>query len=119
MKGFNPSRWAIEHRSLAWYLMLVCLFAGAFSYLRLARDEDPPFTVKTMVVRTLWPGATLDDTIEQVTDRIEKKRPINGFRAPATGYEGAGGGRNLVPGAEKGRRHRPEPAARHARPVLR
>jgi multidrug efflux pump subunit AcrB len=73
MKGFNPSRWAIEHRSLAWYLMLVCLFAGAFSYLRLARDEDPPFTVKTMVVRTLWPGATLDDTIEQVTDRIEKK----------------------------------------------
>jgi len=47
--------------------------AGLFSYLRLGRDEDPAFTIKTMVVSARWPGATIDDTQQQVTDRIEKK----------------------------------------------
>ena len=31
------------------------------------------FSIKTMIVRTFWPGATIDDTMLQVTDRIEKK----------------------------------------------
>ena len=73
MRGFNLSRWALEHRSFVCYLMLLFLVAGVLSYLRLGRDEDPPFTVKTMIVATAWPGATLEDTMLQVTDRIEKK----------------------------------------------
>ena len=32
-------------------------------------EEDPAFTIKTMIVQELWPGATVKDTIEQVTDR--------------------------------------------------
>jgi multidrug efflux pump subunit AcrB len=55
------------------YLMALCALAGALSFNGLGRDEDPPFTIKTMVVKTLWPGATVDDTLKQVTDRIEKK----------------------------------------------
>jgi len=47
--------------------------AGVSAYLHLGRNEDPEFTVKTMVVVTLWPGATQDETMQQVTDRIEKK----------------------------------------------
>jgi multidrug efflux pump subunit AcrB len=46
---------------------------GRWSYLRLGRSEDPDFTIKTMVVQAQWPGATLGDTLEQVTDRIESK----------------------------------------------
>src|SRR5436190_7084051 len=53
--------------------MLVVALAGIFEYGRLGREEDPPFTIKTMVVKTLWPGATTLDTVRQVTDRIEKK----------------------------------------------
>jgi multidrug efflux pump subunit AcrB len=52
--------------------MLLFVVAGVLSYFRLGRDEDPPFTVKTMIVDTRWPGATIEDTIRQVTDRIEK-----------------------------------------------
>src|SRR6188474_2800914 len=73
MKSFNLSRWALEHKSFVVYLMLVVALAGIFEYRRLGRDEDPPFTIKTMVVKTLWPGATTLDTVRQVTDRIEKK----------------------------------------------
>src|SRR3712207_7669877 len=45
----------------------------SWAYGRLGREEDPPFTIKTMVIRTLWPGATATDTLQQVTDRIERK----------------------------------------------
>ncbi len=70
---FNLSEWALRHRSLVTYLMLVIAAAGVWSYLRLGRSEDPDFTVKTMVVQASWPGATVADTLEQVTDRIESK----------------------------------------------
>ena len=43
------------------------------SYIELGREEDPDFTIKTMVVQTNWPGATIEDTINLVTDPIEKK----------------------------------------------
>jgi multidrug efflux pump subunit AcrB len=70
---FNLSRWALEHKSFVVYLMLVVTLAGIFAYRQLGRDEDPPFTIKTMVVKTLWPGATTVETMRQITDRIEKK----------------------------------------------
>jgi multidrug efflux pump subunit AcrB len=43
------------------------------SYLRLGRNEDPNFTIKTMVVQVIWPGANITDTLQQITDRVEKK----------------------------------------------
>ena len=73
MKNFNLSRWALEHKSLVVYFMLAIALAGLLDYFKLGREEDPPFTIKTMVVKTLWPGATTLETVKQVTDRIEKK----------------------------------------------
>ncbi|BCS42053.1 ACR family transporter [Pseudomonas amygdali pv. tabaci str. ATCC 11528] len=74
MKGnFNLSEWAIKHQSFVWYLMFVALLMGVFSYMKLGREEDPSFTIKTMIIQTRWPGATVDETLKQVTDRIEKK----------------------------------------------
>ncbi|VVN77772.1 efflux RND transporter permease subunit [Pseudomonas fluorescens] len=74
MKGsFNLSEWAIKHQSFVWYLMFVALLMGVFSYLNLGREEDPSFTIKTMVIQSRWPGATQEETLKQVTDRIEKK----------------------------------------------
>ena len=74
MKGsFNLSDWALKHQSFVWYLMFVALLMGIFSYFNLGREEDPSFTIKTMVIQTRWPGATVDETLNQVTDRIEKK----------------------------------------------
>ena len=73
MKGFNLSDWALSHRSLVWYFMLIFTIAGIFSYLHLGREEDPSFTIKTMVIQANWPGASVEETTRQVTDRIEKK----------------------------------------------
>ena len=76
MKTFNLSRWALEHKSFVVYLMLIVALAGIFEYRRLGRDEDPPFTIKTMVVKTLWPGATTpgDDAASHGPHREEARR---------------------------------------------
>ena len=73
MSGFNLSEWALRHRSLILFFMIVSVIAGLISYSRLGRGEDPPFTFRTMVVQAQWPGATLDDTLLQVTERLERK----------------------------------------------
>ncbi|MFC3751152.1 efflux RND transporter permease subunit [Aquamicrobium ahrensii] len=53
--------------------MAVFLIAGVASYVKLGREEDPHFTIKTMVVQANWPGASVEETLNQLTDRIEKK----------------------------------------------
>jgi len=69
---FNLSKWALEHRSFVVYMMIAAMIAGLGAFYRLGRDEDPPFVIKTMVVQAAWPGATLDDTLLQITDRLER-----------------------------------------------
>src|SRR5581483_9961424 len=49
MTGFNISEWAIRHRALVAYFMIVFVVAGVGAYLKLGRSEDPDFTIKTMV----------------------------------------------------------------------
>ena len=73
MGRFNLSEWALEHRSFVLYIMLALAIIGGLSYGQLGQSEDPPFTFKTMVVRTNWPGATAREVELQVTERIEKK----------------------------------------------
>src|SRR5688500_4088104 len=70
---FNLSEWALRSRGLVLYAIVAFALIGAWSYQRLGQSEDPPFTFKIMVVRTLWPGATADEVARQVSDRIEKK----------------------------------------------
>ncbi|PWF43675.1 efflux RND transporter permease subunit [Massilia glaciei] len=73
MRGFNLSRWALEHIALTRYLIGALLIGGILSYSSLGQDEDPPFTFRAMVVRAVWPGATAVQMAEQVTDKLERK----------------------------------------------
>jgi multidrug efflux pump subunit AcrB len=49
------------------------VIGGIKAYTSLGRQEDPDFSIQTMVVQAVWPGATAADTLKQVTDRLEKK----------------------------------------------
>ncbi len=73
MTGPNLSDWALKHRSFIVFAMIAIVIAGLGAYFRLGRSEDPAFTFRTMVVQAAWPGATLDDTLTQVTERLERK----------------------------------------------
>ena len=72
-RRFNLSEWALSHQTLVLYFMLVLAAVGVGAYLRLGQAEDPDFSFKLMVVRTMWPGASAEEVERQLTDRIEKK----------------------------------------------
>ena len=71
-KGFNLSRWAIDHAPLTKFLMIVLMVLGTNAFFQLGQDEDPPFTFRLMVVRAFWPGATAQQMAEQVADKVER-----------------------------------------------
>jgi multidrug efflux pump subunit AcrB len=73
MRAFNLSAWAVRHPTLMLFFILVLAAAGALSYQRLGRSEDPSFTIKVAVVTAVWPGATASEMQEQVADTMEKK----------------------------------------------
>ena len=73
MRGFNLSRFAVGHPTLVLFFILMLGAAGAMSYLRLGRAEDPDFTIKVAIVSAQWPGATAAEMRDQVADPIEKK----------------------------------------------
>lgn len=73
MQRFNLSEWAITHRALVLFMIILLAGAGLYSYFNLGRAEDPSFTIKTMVVNVAWPGATATEMQKQVADKIEKK----------------------------------------------
>jgi multidrug efflux pump len=70
---FNLTAAALRHRELTLFFILVVAIAGFASYFKLGQREDPDFTFRAMVIRTMWPGATAEQVDKQVTDRIEKK----------------------------------------------
>jgi len=70
--GPNLSEWALLKRSLVVFLMILAVIAGTLSFTRLGRGEDPAFTFRTMVVAAAWPGATVEETLQQVTERLER-----------------------------------------------
>lgn len=73
MKRLNLSEWSLNHRAFVLYLMIALAVLGALSYSKLGQSEDPPFTFKVMVVRTLWPGASAREMEAQITEKLEKK----------------------------------------------
>ncbi|WP_176054733.1 efflux RND transporter permease subunit [Paraburkholderia caribensis] len=71
--GFNLSAWALRHQQLVIFLIGLATLFGVIGYTQLAQSEDPPFTFRTMVIKTYWPGATAREVQEQITDRLGRQ----------------------------------------------
>jgi len=70
--------WNLSLLALRWpqatvFFLLVVAVAGVLSYFKIGQREDPDFTFRAMVIRSIWPGASGEQTDRLVTDRIEKK----------------------------------------------
>jgi multidrug efflux pump len=67
--SFNLSAAALRFPQVTLFALLVIAIAGTMAFMKLGQREDPDFTFRAMVVRTLWPGATTE------TDRPAGDRP--------------------------------------------
>lgn len=73
MKRFNVAEWAIKHKSIIYFFIIVIVLGGIWSYFNLGRSEDPDFTMKQSVVAVAWPGASSEQMAEKVADPLERK----------------------------------------------
>jgi len=70
---FNLSAAALRYKELTLFFLVAIALGGVAAFFQLGQREDPDFTFRAMVIRTLWPGATAEQVDRQITDRIEKK----------------------------------------------
>jgi multidrug efflux pump subunit AcrB len=73
MNRLNLSLWSVRNPSLTLFAIILALLAGAMAYVTLGRAEDPTFTIKTMVVQAIWPGASAEEMQNLVAEPIEKR----------------------------------------------
>lgn len=73
MKSFNLTEWALEHRAVVLFLIIVISIAGVFSFSKLGQLEDPKFSVPSMTATVIWPGASAQQIQDEVLNRMEKK----------------------------------------------
>ncbi len=71
--SFNLSALAVRERSVTLFFMLLLAAAGVYAFVQLGRAEDPNFTIKTMTVTTVWPGATAREMQDLVAEPLEKR----------------------------------------------
>ncbi|RON09093.1 multidrug transporter AcrB [Pseudomonas brassicacearum] len=93
MNNFNLTDWALRHRAIVLFMLLIVAVAGAFSFTRLGQLEDPNFSVPSMTAIVIWPGATAQQLQDQVLNRMEKKfEQLDNFEKVVTyarqGYAG-------------------------------
>ena len=73
MSRFNLSALAVRERSITLFLIVAIILSGAYAFLRLGRAEDPSFTIKTLTVTAVWPGATAQEMQDLVAEPLEKR----------------------------------------------
>ena len=73
MKSFNLTEWALNHRAVVLFLLLVIGVGGVLSFTKLGQLEDPNFSVPSMTAMVIWPGATAQQIQDEVLNRMEKK----------------------------------------------
>jgi multidrug efflux pump len=73
MKSFNLTEWALGHRAIVLFLILVIGIGGVLGFTKLGQLEDPNFSVPSMTAIVYWPGATAQQVQDEVLNRMEKK----------------------------------------------
>ncbi|MDX1375824.1 MAG: hypothetical protein R3357_09700, partial [Burkholderiales bacterium] len=73
MKPFNLTEWALGHRAIVLFVILVIGVGGTLGFTRLGQLEDPNFSVPSMTAIVLWPGATAQQVQDELLNRMEKK----------------------------------------------
>jgi multidrug efflux pump subunit AcrB len=71
--GFNLSALAVRERAVTLFFIVLLAASGAYAFVKLGRAEDPSFTIKTLTVTAVWPGATSREMQDLVAEPLEKR----------------------------------------------
>lgn len=71
--NLNLSALAVRERAVTLFFIVLLSLAGVYAFVKLGRAEDPSFTIKTLTVTTVWPGATAREMQDLVAEPLEKR----------------------------------------------
>lgn len=72
-RNFNLARYFVEHRQVAWVLLVTVILGGILGYFRMPKRKDPEIQVRVAVAAVVWPGARAELVEEAITRRLEAK----------------------------------------------
>ena len=61
----------LQYKAVMALLTVIIVFGGSLQLFFIGTFEDPPFSVKSALVITQYPGATPEEVEQEVTDRLE------------------------------------------------
>lgn len=65
-------KYFLQKKSVTILILVLVLAGGLFSYIKMGKLEDAPFTIKQALVLTPYPGASPSEVQSQVTDILEE-----------------------------------------------
>jgi len=65
-------KYFLRNKAFTSLLLLIVVLGGMFSYSKMGKLEDAPFTIKQALVVTTYPGASPSEVQSQVTDVLEE-----------------------------------------------
>ena len=65
-------KYFLKNKAVTWLLLVLILAGGLFSYAKMGKLGDAPFTIKQALVLTPYPGASPSEVQFQVTDVLEE-----------------------------------------------
>lgn len=65
-------KYFLQKKAVTILLLILILAGGLFSYIKMGKLEDAPFTIKQALVLTPYPGASPSEVQSQVTDVLEE-----------------------------------------------
>src|SRR5215470_8626658 len=82
--GRNTARFFVEHRQIAWMLLIGTVLWGWYGYNSMPQRKDPDIPVRVAVAVTPWPGVQAQQVEQLVTRPIEEKIAENSSIHPVT-----------------------------------
>ena len=65
-------KYFLKNKPVTVLILLLVFIGGIFSYIKMGKLEDAPFTIKQAMVLTSYPGASPSEVQTQVTDVLEE-----------------------------------------------
>ncbi len=83
-KTHNTARFFVEHRQIAWVLLIGTVLWGWYGYNSMPQRKDPDIPVRVAVAMTPWPGVQAQQVEQLVTRPIAEKIAENSYIHPGT-----------------------------------
>jgi len=81
IKSFGPTNWAIKNKTAIYIFTVLISIAGFMIFQNIPKEQFPDIVVPTVLVSTIYPGASPEDIENLITKPLEKEiKSVSGIK---------------------------------------